>query len=155
MAELTAARAEVEAAAAADAARAAAAELEALRVSSTGNSVSADDDRDNELKLAREAAREQAAQWVAAHPQGRRAAALTGTDAPATLRAGACAAAAQTGADASAVGLTEIATVMGGAALPPRTGTMVTMGSRPLSGTLVPAAGGLPSPKSTTSSGSR
>jgi hypothetical protein len=71
MAELAAARAEVEAAAAAaDAARAAAAELKALRASSTGSSVSADDDRDNEFKLTREAAREQAAQWVAAHPQG-------------------------------------------------------------------------------------
>jgi hypothetical protein len=72
MTELIAARAEVEAAAAADAARAAAVELEALCASSTGSSVSADDDRDNELKLAREAAREQVAQWVAAHPQGRR-----------------------------------------------------------------------------------
>jgi hypothetical protein len=72
MVELAAARVEVEAAAAADAARAAAAEVEALRASSTGSSVSADDDRDNELKLAREAAREQAAQWAAAHPQGRR-----------------------------------------------------------------------------------
>jgi hypothetical protein len=51
MAELAAARAEVEAAAAADATR---------------------DDRDNEFKLAREAAREQAAQWAAAHRQGRR-----------------------------------------------------------------------------------
>jgi membrane protein involved in colicin uptake len=63
MAELVAARAEVEAAAAADAARAAAAELEALRASSTDNFVSTDDDKDNELKLVREAA---------AHPQGRR-----------------------------------------------------------------------------------
>jgi membrane protein involved in colicin uptake len=71
MAELTAARAEVEAAAAADAARVAAAELKALRASSIDNSVSTDDDRDNELKLAREVAREQAAQWAAAHPQGR------------------------------------------------------------------------------------
>jgi hypothetical protein len=62
MAELTAARAEVEAATAADAARAAAAELEALRASSTGNSVSANGDRDNELKLVREAARGQAVQ---------------------------------------------------------------------------------------------
>jgi hypothetical protein len=68
MAELAAARAEVEAAAVADEARAAAAELKSLRASSTGSSVSADDDRDNELKLAREAAREQAAQWAAAHP---------------------------------------------------------------------------------------
>jgi hypothetical protein len=61
MVELAAARAEVEAAAAA-------AELKALRASSIDNSVSADDDRDNELKLAREAAREQTAQWAAAHP---------------------------------------------------------------------------------------
>jgi hypothetical protein len=72
MAELSAARAEVEVAAAANAARAAAAELKALHASSTDNSVSADDDRDNELKLAREAAREQAVQWAATHPQGRR-----------------------------------------------------------------------------------
>jgi hypothetical protein len=56
MAELAAARAEVEAAAAVDAARATAAELEALRACSTGISVSADDDRDNEFKLARDAA---------------------------------------------------------------------------------------------------
>jgi hypothetical protein len=54
MVELAAARAEVEAVAVA-------AELEALRASSTDSNVSADDDRDNELKLAREAAREQAA----------------------------------------------------------------------------------------------
>jgi hypothetical protein len=70
MAELAAATAEVEAAAMIDAARVAAVELEALRASSTGSSVSTDDDRDNELKLAREATREQAAQWAAAHPQG-------------------------------------------------------------------------------------
>jgi hypothetical protein len=130
MVELVAARAEVEAAATADAARVAAAELEALRASSF---VSADDDKDNELKLAREAAREQAAQWAAAHLRGAVAAALTGVDAP-------------------TAGLMEIAAFTGGAALPPRTGTM---GSRPLSGTSVPAAGGLPSPRSTTSSGSR
>jgi hypothetical protein len=43
-----------------------------LHTSSTSSFVSADDDRDNELKLAREAAREQAAQWAATHPQGRR-----------------------------------------------------------------------------------
>jgi hypothetical protein len=72
MAEVAAARVEVEAAASVDAASAAAAELKALRASSTGSSVSADDDRDNELKLAREAAREQATQWAAAHPQGHR-----------------------------------------------------------------------------------
>jgi hypothetical protein len=72
MAELTAARAQVEAATMADAARAAVVELEALRASNTGSSVSADNDRDNELKLAMEATREQAAQWAAAQPQGRR-----------------------------------------------------------------------------------
>jgi hypothetical protein len=70
MAKLAAARVEVEATVVADAACAAVAELEALRASSTGNSVSADDDRDNELKPAREAAWEQATQWAAAHPQG-------------------------------------------------------------------------------------
>jgi hypothetical protein len=70
MAELAAVRAEVEAAAAADAALAAAVELKALRASSTDNSVSADDDRDNELKLVREAAREQTAQWAAHAPLG-------------------------------------------------------------------------------------
>jgi hypothetical protein len=156
MAELVAARAEVEAAATTDVARVAVAELEALRASSF---VSADDDKDNELKLAREAAREQAAQWAAAHLRGAVAAALTGVDVPAALRAGArttampsTAAAAQTGVDAPTAGLMEIAAFTGGAALPPRTGTM---GSRPLSGTSVPAAGGLPSPRSTTSSGSR
>jgi hypothetical protein len=72
MTKVAAARAEVEATAAADAARAAAAELKALRASSTDSSVSTDDDRDNELKLAREAAQEHAVQWAAAHPQGRR-----------------------------------------------------------------------------------
>jgi hypothetical protein len=66
MAKLAAAMAEVEAT------TAAMVELEALRTSSTGSSVSADDDRDNELKLAREATQEQAAQWATAHPQGRR-----------------------------------------------------------------------------------
>jgi hypothetical protein len=144
------------------AARAAAAELEALRASSVGSSVSVDDDRDNELKLAREVAREQVAQWAAAHPRGAVAAALMGADAPTALRAVArvaavpsTAAAAQIGADASTVGLTEIATFIGGTALTPRTGIMVTMESRPLSGTLVPAAGGLPSPRPTTSSGPR
>jgi hypothetical protein len=65
MAELAATTVEVEAAAVV-------AELEALRASSTGSSVSADDDRDNELKLAREAVQEQAAQWAATHPQGHR-----------------------------------------------------------------------------------
>jgi hypothetical protein len=134
MVKLAAARAEVEAAAVTDAARAAAVEVKALCASSTDSSVSADDDRDNELKLAREAAQEQAAQWAV----------LTSADAPA--------AAAQTGADVPAAGLTEIAAFTGGAALPPQTGTMVTMGSTPLSGTSVPAVSGLPSPRPTTSS---
>jgi hypothetical protein len=62
MVELAAARAEVEATAAANAACAVAAELEALRASSTDNSIFADDNRDNELKLVMEVAREQAAQ---------------------------------------------------------------------------------------------
>jgi hypothetical protein len=95
-------------------------------------------------------------------PRGAVAAALTGVDASAALRVGAraaavspTAAATQTGEDASAVALTKIAAFTGGAALPPRTGTMVTMGSRPLSGTSVPAAGGLPSPRPTTLSGPR
>jgi hypothetical protein len=61
-------------------------------------------------------------------------------------------AAAQTGVDAPAAGSMEIATFTGGVALPPRTSTIVTMGSRPLSGTSVPMAGGLPSPRPTTSS---
>jgi hypothetical protein len=90
------------------------------------------------------------------------AVALTGVDAPAALQAGAhvavvplMAAAAQTGVDALATGLTEIAAFTGSVAHPPRTGTLVTMGSRPLSGTLVPAAGGLPSLRPTTSIGPR
>jgi hypothetical protein len=69
-AELAAARAEAEAAEAADAARAAAAELEVLRGSRVGSSASVDDNTDEELRLAREAARDQAAQWAAAHPHG-------------------------------------------------------------------------------------
>jgi hypothetical protein len=56
MAELAAAMIEVEAVAAVDEARVATAELEGLRASSTSNSVSTYDNRDNELKLAREAA---------------------------------------------------------------------------------------------------
>jgi hypothetical protein len=68
VAELAAARAEVKAAAAVDAARTAAAELKVLHDNSTSSSVSADGGTDDELKRAREAAREQAAQWAAAHP---------------------------------------------------------------------------------------
>jgi hypothetical protein len=90
MVELAATRAEVEAAAAADAARAAAAKLKALRASSTGNSVSADDERDYELKLAREAALTGADASAALRASGGRAAAVPPT-----------AVAAQTGADRS------------------------------------------------------
>jgi hypothetical protein len=61
MVELAAARAEVEAAVAMDVARAAAVELKTLCASSTNSSVSANDNRDNELKLVREATREQTA----------------------------------------------------------------------------------------------
>jgi hypothetical protein len=70
-AELAVARAEVEAAAAADAARATAVKLKALRGSSISSSASADGSTDVELKLAREAAGERAAQWAAIHPHGR------------------------------------------------------------------------------------
>jgi hypothetical protein len=59
MAKLAAAKAEVEAAALTDAARAAVAELEALCGNSTSSSVSADGGTDDELKMVREAAREQ------------------------------------------------------------------------------------------------
>jgi hypothetical protein len=76
---------------------------------------------------------------------------LMSADAPVALQTGArvatvslMVAAAQTGANVPAAGLMEIAVFIGGTTLPPRTGTMVTMGSRPLSGTSVPAAGGLP-----------
>jgi hypothetical protein len=162
MAELAAASAEVEAVAAVDAARAATAELKALCASTTDSSVSADDDRDNELKLAREQCRSRRRSGQPRTPRGAVAAALTGANAPAALWAGGraasvspTAAVAQTGAGAPASGLTEIVAFTGGAALPPRTGTMVTMGSRPLSETSVPAAGGLPSPRPTTLSGPR
>jgi hypothetical protein len=87
---------------------------------------------------------------------------LTSANAPAALQAGVRAAAVspmtaatQTGADVPAAGLTEIAAFIDSVTLHPRTGTMVTMGSRPLSGTSVAAAGGLPSPRPTTSSGPR
>jgi hypothetical protein len=85
-----------------------------------------------------------------------------GADTVAALQAGARAAgvpptvaATQTGVDVSVAGSTEITAFTGGVALLLRIGTMVTMGSRPLSGTSVPAAGGLPSPRPTMSSGPR
>jgi hypothetical protein len=151
-AELAAARAEVEAAAAADAARAAAVELKALCGSSISSSTSANGSTDVELKLTREAAGERAAQCAAAHPHRRggsspdgrgRAGGAPGGDA----RGGQC--------PSEAAGSTEIAAFTSGAALPPRTGAMVTMGSRLLLGTLAPAVGGLPSPRPTMPSGPR
>jgi hypothetical protein len=88
------------------------------------------------------------------------AAAQTGANAPTVLRVGAHMAvvppttvAAQTGVDAPAAGSTEIATFIGGVALPPKTGNMVTVGSRSLSRTSDPMVGGLPSLRPTTSSG--
>jgi hypothetical protein len=120
MTELASVSAEVEAAVTVDAAHATEAELEALRGSSTSSSVSTDDGTNDELKRAREPAREQAAQWVAVHPQVRGGGIPSGADALVTLRAGAhTAAAAQTGADASVTGSTEIVAFTGGAALPP------------------------------------
>ena len=109
------------------------------------------------------------------------AAAQTGADALAALleeartavallgqpRTPTSAAAAQTGADAPvalleeartatvADGSMESAAFTGSVALSPRIGTVVTTGSRLLSGTSVPAVGGLPSPRPTTSSGLR
>jgi hypothetical protein len=77
-------------------------------------------------------------------PMGARvAAAQIGANAPTALRARAHA----------ATESTEIAASTGGTTLPPRIGTMVAMGPRPLSGTSVPTVGGLPSPRPTTSSG--
>jgi hypothetical protein len=69
-AELATTRAEVEAAEATVAGRVAATELEALCGSSIGSSVSGDDSTNDELRLAREAAQEQATQWAAAHLHG-------------------------------------------------------------------------------------
>jgi hypothetical protein len=89
------------------------------------------------------------------------AAAQIGVDAPTALRARAHTATAQTGVDTPAVlptaatESTEIAASTGGAALPPWIGTMIAAWPRPLSGTSVPAVGGLPSPRPTTSSGPR
>jgi hypothetical protein len=144
MAELAAARAEVEVAAAVDAPT-------ALFLSTMTETTT------SSWQGRQRGSRRRSGQPCTA--RGAVAATLTGADAPAALRAGArveamflMAAVAQIDEDASAVGLTEIAAFTGGAALPPRIGTMVTMGSRPLSGTSVPAAGGLPSPRSTTSS---
>jgi hypothetical protein len=162
MVELVAARVEVEAAAVMDVAHAAAVELEDLCDSSTRSSVSADGGTDDELKLARETTREQAVQWAAVHPRGAVAVAQMSTDASVVLQVGArmaavlpTATAAQTGANTPAAGSMEIAGFTGGVALPPRIGTMVTVGSRSLSEMLVPVVGGLPSPRSTTSNGPR
>jgi hypothetical protein len=70
MVELAAARAGVETTAMVDATRVVAVKLEALCGSSISSSVSADGGTNDELKLTREAAREQTVQWAAVHPQG-------------------------------------------------------------------------------------
>ena len=57
-------------AAALDAVHATVVEFEALRGSSINNSVSTGGSTNVELKLAREAMRERAAQWADAHPRG-------------------------------------------------------------------------------------
>jgi hypothetical protein len=68
--ELASARAEVEATETVDAGRAAVAEFETLRGSTVGSSISGDGSTNDELRLAREAAQEQTAQWAVAHPHG-------------------------------------------------------------------------------------
>jgi hypothetical protein len=89
------------------------------------------------------------------------AATQIGIDVLTALRARAPAAAAQTGVDtpallpAAATESMEIAASTGDATLPPRIDTMVAAWIRPLSGTSVPAVGGLPSPRPTTLSGPR
>jgi hypothetical protein len=155
MAELAAARAEVEAAAAADAARAT--ELKALRATPLFLPMMTET-TSSSWRGRQRGSRRRSGQPNT--PRGAVAAALMGTDTPAAFWEGAHAAAvsstavaAQTGADVPTAGLTEIMAFTGGATLPPWIGTMVTMGSRSLSGTPVPAAGGLPSPRPTTSSG--
>jgi hypothetical protein len=162
VAELAAARAEVEATEAADAARVAEAELEALRGNSSDTSISGDGGTNDELRLAREVAQEQAVQWAVVPPHGTRvAAAQIGVDAPRALQARTHVAAAQIGINTpgvlpvAAAGSTEIAVSACSVALPPRIGTMVTAGSKLLSRTLVLAVGGLRSPRPTRSSGLR
>jgi hypothetical protein len=161
-AELAAARAKVEAAEAADAARAAAAKLEALRDSSVSSSVSDDGSTNDELRLPREAVQEQAAQWVAAHPHGgtrggsldrrRRADGAPGENARGGSLDG------RGRADGAPGGSDR---VDGDRGLYRRCGSPYPdryhghHGSRPLSGTSVPAVGGLTSPRPTTSSGPR
>jgi hypothetical protein len=153
MAELAATRAEV--------AEAAAAELEALRGSRISSSVSADASTDDELKLAREPAREHTTQWAAAHPQGRSGGGPDGRG----RASGAPGGGARDGRAPDGSGSPDRGRHAGGwvdgdrdlyrRCGSPRTGTMVTAGSRPLSGMSVPALGGLPSPRPTTSSGPR
>ena len=166
-AELAAARAEAEAAAAANAARAAAAEVEALR-GSIGSSISADDTADADLELLeREAARARAAQWAAAHVHER------GGSPDRRGRAGGAPGGGVHGNGGGRVvgerGLHRQRGSLPGSVptgrwrarpsqvawFSPRIGTVVTTGSRLLSGTSVPAVGGLPSPRPTTSSGLR
>jgi hypothetical protein len=98
-------------------------------------------------------------QWAVAHPRGTVAATQTGADTSVALRARArtvvvppTAAAAQVGTDVPVAESMEITTFTGDATLLSGTGTMVTAGSRLLSGTSVPAVGVLSSPRPTMSS---
>jgi hypothetical protein len=162
-AELAAARAEVAAAEATDAARAAAAELEALRGSRADSSASVDDNTDEELRLAREAAREQAAQWAAAHPHGgarggspdrhRRADDAPGEGARGGSPAGLRHADGAPGGGDRVVGDRGLYRRRDSPSPDRYHGPMVAAWPRPLSGTSVPTVGGLPSPRPTTSSG--
>jgi hypothetical protein len=98
-------------------------------------------------------------QWAVAHPQGRGGGSPDGSGrVDGALGGGVRGGHAPDGGgspDRPVAELTEIAAFTGGAALPSRTGTLVTAGSRPLLGTSVPALGGLPSPRPSTSNGSR
>jgi hypothetical protein len=158
MAELTVAKTEVEAAAAADAMRATVAELKALRYSSISSSVSTDGGTDDELKLVREAVREQAAQWVAVHPQRRGGGSPDGRGSTGGAPGGGMRGGRASDGGGSldrrgrAGGWVNTA-FTGSVALPPRTGPMITMGSRPLPETSIKAASGLPSRRPTTLSG--
>jgi hypothetical protein len=143
-AELAATRVEVEATMVEDAARAAVAELEALCGNSACSFASVAGNTDNELRLAREAAREQAGQWAVAHPHG----ACGGSPDKCRRVDDASGGGARGGSldECGCIGgwLMKIVAFTGGTALPPRISIMVTMGSRPFSGTLAPTVGGLP-----------
>ena len=97
---------------------------------------------------------------VALLEEARTAAALLEEARTATVADGSMESAAFTGSVALSPrigtdGSMESVAFTGSVALSPRIGTVVTTGSRLLSGTSVPAVGGLPSPRPTTSSGLR